>query len=140
MLSIAFFVPGEAIAKGRPRARGYIRKDGKAGSILYTPDRTVAWEETVRYHALKMRPENPIDKALRIDLIFMLPMTEAAKKKKRKHPSIKPDLDNLEKAVLDALNGLMYVDDSRICEKVGRKVYTEDPGKYGVCITIETME
>ena len=29
---------------------------------------------------------------------------------------IKPDCDNLDKAILDALNGLAYDDDSAVCE------------------------
>lgn len=47
----------------------------------------------------------------------------------RRHirPSSKPDIDNLVKFVLDALNGLWWSDDARICELISAKFYTDKP-------------
>ena len=42
----------------------------------------------------------------------------------------KPDLDNMAKAVLDALNGLAYIDDSQIYSLTLYKTYSEQPGTY----------
>jgi Holliday junction resolvase RusA-like endonuclease len=38
-----------------------------------------------------------------------------------------PDLDNIEKAVLDALNGVAYVDDKQIFRKYTEKSWAETP-------------
>ena len=42
-------------------------------------------------------------------------------------PTKKPDLDNVIKAVLDALNGVAYKDDSRIVRIEARKEYSDSP-------------
>jgi len=39
----------------------------------------------------------------------------------------KPDVDNLQKSVFDGLNGIVYVDDSRIAEIVVQKIYGKEP-------------
>ncbi|UIF88339.1 RusA family crossover junction endodeoxyribonuclease (plasmid) [Cupriavidus necator] len=38
-------------------------------------------------------------------------------------PTNKPDLDNIEKAVTDACNGVVYADDALICDVVKAKRY-----------------
>ena len=42
-------------------------------------------------------------------------------------PSRKPDIDNVLKIVLDALNGVAYKDDSRVVMVSAKKVYSYDP-------------
>ena len=39
----------------------------------------------------------------------------------------RPDIDNLLKFVFDSCNGLIWKDDSIICEVQSRKIYTEKP-------------
>jgi Holliday junction resolvase RusA-like endonuclease len=43
------------------------------------------------------------------------------------YPQVKPDLDNVMKAVLDALNGVVYADDSQVINLVATKRYSTDP-------------
>ena len=42
----------------------------------------------------------------------------------------KPDADNVAKAVLDALNGYAYPDDSAVSKLSVEKVYSDPPGVY----------
>ena len=42
-------------------------------------------------------------------------------------PSRKPDIDNVLKVVLDALNGVAYKDDSRVVAVTARKIYSHTP-------------
>lgn len=42
-------------------------------------------------------------------------------------PTTKPDIDNVQKAVMDALTGVWYVDDSQIVESHVGKWYSENP-------------
>ncbi len=48
-------------------------------------------------------------------------------------PAKKPDIDNVVKAVLDALNGVAYRDDTQVIELHVRKSYSEKP-RVEVCI------
>jgi len=138
MYQLAFFVPGEPVAKGRARSSPYRKKDGGLGVRTYSPDKTVTWERTLKYEALKMKPTEPLDGPLRIELHFYFPRNKAAKK--RPYPHVRPDLDNLEKAVMDALNGVIWTDDARVCSKTSAKHYTNDAGQIGVAITVEMLE
>ena len=53
------------------------------------------------------------------------------------HPSIKPDIDKLSRAVLDGLTGQLYRDDAQIVRKVATKHYGE-PAR--VEIQVEQIE
>lgn len=87
-----FDIPGEPVAKGRPRFYGY---------RAVTPQHTRDAEELVRnqFHMFYPHAE-PLDGDVLMILMFY----------KGRHG--KPDLDNLEKLVKDALNGLAYVDET----------------------------
>lgn len=43
--------------------------------------------------------------------------------KKRVYPSVKPDIDKLERATLDALTGILFADDSQVVSSRTAKVY-----------------
>ena len=43
-------------------------------------------------------------------------------------------MDNILKAVLDALNEVAYEDDKQVVELIGRKYYTESDGFLYVCV------
>ena len=49
-------------------------------------------------------------------------------------PDKKPDMDNILKAVLDALNKVAYEDDKQVVELIGRKYYTESDGFLWVSV------
>lgn len=42
-------------------------------------------------------------------------------------PKTKPDLDNVAKVILDALNGIAYHDDSQVSRLLIEKRYAEEP-------------
>ena len=50
-------------------------------------------------------------------------------------PCVKPDLDKLVRATLDALSGVVFDDDSRIVETTSRKQYAK-PGHEGAEIRV----
>ena len=117
MSKISFTVFGNPVGKQRPKfGRGRV----------YTPDKTVGWETSVWGQALNHRPKKLWDGPLRIRLLFVLYRGKSISKK-RKYPATKPDLDNMEKAVLDALEKVVYTNDSRIVSKVIDKVYGDPP-------------
>jgi Holliday junction resolvase RusA-like endonuclease len=53
----------------------------------------------------------------------------------------KPDLDNLEKAVKDAVTqiGVIWADDSQVCMSQKTKIYATNENPVGVRVTIEKL-
>lgn len=130
---ISFFVHG--IPKAQPRARR-----SKHGGV-YTPDTAAAWKEAIVLQGRRYRPSSPIKEPLEVCLDFFLPRPKALER--AKDPAgpiwapVKPDRDNLEKAVLDALTAdQWWIDDSQVCTGATRKFYRSKAGLPGVRITI----
>ena len=127
---VNFTVPGEPVGKGRPRAA----KRGKH-ITLYTPERTASYENLVALAAQKAMLCKPLFKgALRMRLhIFTAPPQSWSQKKRAQAlrgeilPTTKPDLDNVLKAVADACNNVVFVDDKQIVEVYVAKRYSELP-------------
>lgn len=111
------------VAKGRPRF---------GNGRTFTPQATREAEEVVREQIGTKYRGKPFDGALRVQMTFFMPIPKSLSEKKRKslvgEPHIKrPDVDNLQKLVLDSLNGIVYVDDSQIAEAFTKKVYSDTP-------------
>ena len=130
MFVITFKVDGIPVPKARPRFT-------KVGNFVqtYTPKKTADWEETVRWTAKgAMGPTDLLETPLSLALYFRLPTPKSWSKKRTEAeisgsgPIVKPDFDNLAKAVCDALNGVIYKDDSQIVSAHIRKVYSAVPG------------
>jgi Holliday junction resolvase RusA-like endonuclease len=83
----------------------------------------------------------PIEGPLRIeiDFVFARPATKIWKRKPmpRELHAKKPDLDNLSKAVLDALNQQLFRDDSQLAEVVARKWIAAGDEPPHVAIVVE---
>ena len=72
--------------------------------------------------------DKAVSYAVSVDLVFTLPRMKSYPK--ATHP-INPksgDIDNLSKAVLDALNGIIYKDDSQVYKLTATKQYGKDLG------------
>ena len=54
-------------------------------------------------------------------------------------PTKKPDGDNVEKAVADALNKVAYLDDSQIIEAKWQKIYAADDEHIGLVVTVSDV-
>lgn len=95
MTPFVLLIPGEPVPKGRPRMN---TKTGRA----YTPERTKAAERTVAEYAMANRAGlgMPWEGTLKVTMSFVA--------------SKQGDLDNYTKLVLDALNGVAYLDDRQI--------------------------
>lgn len=123
---ITFVIDGLPIAKGRGRV-------GRHGQV-YTPARTRDAERYIATVALQHRPSAPFTGPLVLEVDFVFPIPHAWPRWKRAaalasewRPIGKPDVSNLLKTVEDALNGVMWLDDSQICDVTGRKWYGAEP-------------
>lgn len=128
-------VPGEPQGKQRPKARIF-GKGQKARGMLYTPEKTVQYETFIKeLFAIKYPDFEPVEIALTLVLTAGLTIpTSASRIKKQKmedgeiRPTKKPDNDNVLKAVMDALEGLAYKNDSQIVSAGVDKFYSTKPG------------
>lgn len=126
---LTFDIPGKPIGKGRPR----FTKQGRT----YTPAKTRAQEKEVARRAsdaMVDAGQDPIEAACCVHLVARWPIPKSWPKAKREaairqeiQPG-KPDLDNVAKLVLDAMNGVVYDDDARVVVLSVTKCYSGDPG------------
>lgn len=119
MISISFTVPGQMSGKGRA-------KTGQGGHH-YTPAKTRSQEAIVRHYANEaMRNVARMKGPLRL-LIHVYRHPPQSWSKKRKAAAVwitgKPDWDNLGKLVSDAMNGIVYADDSQIADANVKRRY-----------------
>lgn len=128
--SVIFHVDLDPVPKGRP-------KFSKIGGFVrtYTPKKTSDYEAQVKAIAQNAMTREPLETPLSAFLYFRLPIPRSYPKKRvaaclsgSERPIKKPDLDNLAKSVLDALNGVVYKDDSQLVSLHITKVYDHNPG------------
>lgn len=141
MKSVNFTIDEAPAGKKRPKFTtigGYAR--------TYTPADTQHHEDFVRVcyqigtHGFKFPPKTPLN--VLITCYYPIPKSTSKKKAAQMEageiiPVVKPDLDNVAKLILDALNGLAWHDDNQIARLEISKVYGEDPHTD---VHIETIE
>ena len=122
---VKFTVPGKPIAQ--PRQRHRVVKAGPATYVQnYTPAKSAIseYKASVKAAAIEVQ-EKPLNGPLGVHLVcvFKRPSNVVWKTKPmtRLHHSKKPDLDNIAKAVLDSLNGIIYYDDAQVVRLVVEK-------------------
>jgi Holliday junction resolvase RusA-like endonuclease len=128
-----FTVYGIANAQSRAGRFHYIA-GGRAQSRAYDPKKSSNWKDDVKTQVLAQMETSTRGKMLSalhagpvvLDLFFYLPRPKTYAKKKRHHIR-KPDRDNLEKGVKDALKGIIWKDDSQVCDGRTRKMYGDPP-------------
>lgn len=126
----SFTVPGEPVAKGRPRV---VRQGNFVKT--FTPAKTVNYENWVKACFVEKHGGSQLlDGPLKIELGVYMSIPKSASNKKKiemlSHnilPTKKPDLDNILKAVSDSLNTLAYNDDKQIVSVEMKKFYSENP-------------
>ena len=119
MTGVSFSVAGPHGTKGSSKmvtSRRTGRAIMKPSSIHLVP-----WTKDCRWQAHLARvPLIPKGIGVRVDVTYEF---VRPRKCPRRLPCIKPDVDKLARALLDALTGLAYVDDEQVVELLVRKVY-----------------
>ena len=75
----------------------------------------------------KALKEKLYDGPVYIDATFIF-IKPKSTPKKVKYPAVKPDLKNLVWGLEDAMEGIVYKNDSQVVEHVTRKLYGDPPG------------
>ena len=129
------FVKGAAKPQGSKR--GFVTKTGKVAMVEMSGTPLKNWRQAVtwviRGEAAKQKwelSEGPVN--VKIEFYLHRP-----KKPKHKEPAVRPDLDKLARAVLDALTDAktVWLDDSQVTRLYCEKHYAR-PGGEGVSIKL----
>lgn len=134
---IQFTIPGKITGKGRPRFT--------ISGHVYTPKTTSDYEKLVKCSYLETkskRLEGPI--RVTIAAVFEIPKSYTKHQKIEADmgtlkPTKKPDVDNITKIILDALNGVAYQDDKQVIEVEVVKHYGHIGEEEHVIISLEEI-
>lgn len=133
---ICFELRGVPRHKARHRSRIVFPKGGKKAFIHNYPDpETESYEKVLaEYAALHMRGRAPTERPVAMLVHAYRPIPESWSKTDQAKalqqailPTSKPDSDNYLKLAKDALNKIVYVDDSRVIDARCIKRYSDVP-------------
>ena len=110
------------IPKARPRLSKF---------AVYTPKKTTNYENLIAYEWKRRYKDLILKGAIKLDLLFCF---KKAKSCKKDYHTQRPDVDNLEKAILDGLNKVAFVDDCQVVELNSKKVFS-DTDKILITVT-----
>ncbi|MED3269276.1 RusA family crossover junction endodeoxyribonuclease [Bacillus thuringiensis] len=126
---IQFTIMTEPVAQGRPRAstvHGKVR--------MYDPKKSRDFKRYVSAIAAKFAPACLLEGPLQLEVKVYKPSLKSFSKKKALaaeegllRPTTKPDVDNYVKGVKDALNKVIWNDDSQVVDLKVSKWYSEKP-------------
>lgn len=138
MSELAVDVIGVPVPWARPRLS---LRSGRAHG--YTVEAVVLWESTIATEALaqagRARLEGPLEVVLEFRCVRP---TRATVRRLRGVPSTRAtgDPDNLAKAVLDACNGVLWIDDAQVIDLHVRKRFAAEREHPGVRILVRQVE
>ena len=121
-----FEVPAKIVGKGRPRLNSYTGQ-------VYTPTKTKDYESLVeQYFLLKYPRYKTIEGRAKVSIIGYFEIPKSTPKAMREQmienkisPTKKPDIDNVVKIVLDAMNKFAFKDDTQITKIEVEKKYSD---------------
>ena len=129
---------------GVPQPQGSMTAQVRGGrAVMYSANaaRLRPWRDAVTFQAREAWRAGawqgvPLEGGvnLRLQFAFLRPASAA----KRPVPHVKPDLDKLQRAVLDALTGVVYGDDAQVVSVTASKIYR--PSGPGVLVAVGATE
>jgi Holliday junction resolvase RusA-like endonuclease len=120
------------LGEPKPKQSAKFAKMGKFVKS-YQPKEVVQNERNIRTQIISQLPKDfvPYKGGLKMTIIYVFPPLKSMSKKVIKkveegtlHKITRPDLDNLTKSLLDAMNGVVFIDDAQV-------VYLSLTKKYG---------
>lgn len=120
----------------------------RATGRVYTPAATRDYEDRIREEAVAaMGGRSLLDGAVEVGVVAIMPIPESWPRGKRNdaargllRPLSRPDADNFLKVACDALNGIVWRDDSQITDTQIRKRYGLEPALQIFVRQIEVSE
>ena len=117
MLEFTIHIKPQGKARHRTRV---VMINRKPVAMQYADPKAVKYEKAIRDAVIAQYCCDPLDGPLIVSIYAWL---KKPKSSKLAYPTVTPDADNIAKAVLDALNGILWFDDKQVCELTIHKVY-----------------
>jgi Holliday junction resolvase RusA-like endonuclease len=120
-------------------AKGNISRN-RAGASYDRTKGLRAWTDSIHVECRRARGpdrDRVMCGQVAVRLVFYLPRP---KRMRRPAPTVKPDLDKLARAVLDALSGVAYEDDAQVCHLVATKHYADEYGEVHCRVTVYEID
>ncbi len=129
------FIPGEPVAQPRPKVS---TKNGFPRAYTEQDHPIHAYKQAIRLAYVNAGGEvieGPV--SIRIVCWFERPKGHSKKRRQRPEPkTTKPDLDNVGKAILDALNKIAYNDDGQVYRLTVGKWYVGPYDSIGTVLEV----
>ena len=136
---IEFTVYGLPQPKGSARAFVIPGNGGRKPRAVVTSDNPKAkpWAADIKREAAAACGQKLFEREvpLRVMVSFAVTRPISAKPEKRPYPVVKPDVDKLARTVLDALVGIVMVDDAQVVQLHVTKRYALGPTHATISIT-----
>lgn len=144
LMKVKVSLPGVPHSKARHRTT----RDRRGKTSTYDPQHenkiTTQWKikaQTVGHDLVDLSEKMHLS----IRVIFEMPIPKSSKAKAGSPHTKKPDIDNLLKFILDAGNGLLWKDDSKIHSITAVKVYSSTPqttlvAEYALCEQTDILQ
>lgn len=137
----------DGIPKAQPRIKAFVR-GSHAG--VYTPATARSWRTKIWATILENPHRRPSEGPIMAKLSFLFPRPKSHFRGRNRdilkdnaphHVQIKPDIDNLTKAVYDAITDSkkVWCDDCQVVKQLCQKTYVEFNETPGCRITISTL-
>jgi crossover junction endodeoxyribonuclease RusA len=130
---ITFTVTGHPEPQGSTRA--FMPKGARFPVVTSDNPSLKQWRHLVAYTAQQHTAGGPLYGGVHVTLAFTLQRPKSLPKSTRQHLK-KPDIDKLARAILDALTGILFPDDSEVVRLEVTKRYAALDAAPGVTITI----
>ncbi len=135
---VDFTVPAVPVAQPRPRATMAGKHARVYGAASKHP--VNAFKATVRMAWQEAHDGTPFEGPISVDALFVFPRPKSFPKKGgRMWKATKPDRDNLDKSLLDALSGVAWADDAQVCSGLVQKAYAAHDEAPHVEVTVREM-
>lgn len=132
---VEFWVPG--IPQPQGSKKGFVTRSGKV-AMVESAVKVKPWRSDVKvFAALAMGDRPPMSGPVFVRCDFVMRRPLSTPKTRVTPPAVKkPDLDKILRAILDALTGTVYLDDSAVVELVGTKRIAELNEQPGVRVVV----
>lgn len=134
---ITFTVTGHPEPQGSTRA--FMPKGARFPVVTSDNPSLKQWRHLVAYTAQQHAAGGPLHGGVHVELDFTLQRPKSLSKSVRQHLK-KPDIDKLARAILDALTGILFPDDSEVVRLTTMKRYAPADAAPGVSIRIVSCE
>ena len=128
----------------RPAPQGSKKHIGR-GVMVDMSANLKPWREAVRQEALKTGAAMALG-PVSVELVFRFARPKGhfntkgqLKPSAPMHVIVKPDIDKIERSVLDGLTGVLFKDDSQVCCLYALKVYCKEGELEGCEVIVENV-